>query len=76
MTQLFTVVMMVRTIAVILLILTVYVTEQSVSVDELSYLWANKSGITASTPNIFSGLLFYLTQQFHTNGLLTTQFRT
>jgi len=33
-----------------------------------------KPGITARTPNIFSGLLFDYNQQFHTNGLLTTQF--
>jgi hypothetical protein len=33
------------------------------------------SGITDRTPNIFSVFLFDYIQQFHTNGLLTTQFR-
>ena len=61
---------------VILMILTAFVTEQCVRVGEISCnSGVLNSGITARTPNIFSVFLFDYTLQFHTNGLLTTQFR-
>jgi len=67
--------MTVRKMTVILMILTVYVTEQVfLSVKPRTSRLRN-SGITYRTPNIFSVLLLDYIQQFHTNGVLTTQFR-
>ena len=34
-----------------------------------------KSGFTARALNIFSGFLLDYTQEFHTKGMLTTQFK-
>jgi hypothetical protein len=61
---------------VVVIILIVRFSEHSVWIANASSFRLLKSGITASTPNIFSVFLFHCTQQFHTNGLLTSHFKT
>jgi len=55
-------------------ILIVRFSEESVWITNASSFRVINSGITSRTPKIFSVFLFDYTLQFHTNGLLTTQF--
>ena len=56
-------------------ILIVRFSEESVWITNASSFRVIDSGITARTPNTFSVFLFDYAQQIHTNVLLTSQFR-